>query len=647
MPSTAVSGDRRAVRAWPFVTRWVAAVALSMVAAGSIEYAIAVAQLEERSLAEAANGYQADLGGLTAVLSADLTPDARQAAIEHELEQVGRTYGTEYAALMAPDGRLLNTTGLREAPEDKADAVRSVVSSGRPSWDKEHDEGEAGQERRYEFLLPVRTADGQDFVVEVDQRADVVGGLLADLRVRKIWGLLLGLLVAVPLSYLFGGRSLHRRQARAEHAADTDALTGIAGRRRFRSTVGSALADPACDSTVLALIDIDDFKSVNDRLGHSYGDRVLCAFAKAFDVLRASDTAFRLGGDEFAVVLTGSSDARAVAVIERVRQALVDSAPGITFSCGVAAATSAEAVAVQELWERADAALYEAKHRGRRQTVSFSAMTDSLTVSADKLDAVTALLSDDTALGVAFQPIWDLRAGRLLGHEALLRLPAETPVEGPEEAFALAQRLGVAAQLDEQARRVALRAVAEHDWDGLLFLNVHPDALPGLDVDALVTNVTAAGLSTTQVVLEVTEHDGLDSPEPIRVLKSAQARGFRLALDDMGAGNAGLRALSHVRFGILKLDRQVTARLGIDPASDATVAAATAFVQQTGGWVVAEGIEDADMLTAVLSDTHRPRLSAPMIAGQGYFLGRPAPTPTAIETPLDQLTAPSPHLLPH
>lgn len=646
MRSEAGSGDRRTVRAWPFVTRWVAAVALSMVAAGSIEYVIAVPQLEERSLAEAANGYVADLTELTAVLSADLTPDARQAAIEHELEQVGRTYGTEYAALLAPDGRLLNTTGSEQAPEEQVDEVRSVLSSGRPSWAKEEDGGESGQAHRYEFLLPVRTADGQDFVVKVDQQAEVIEGLLADLRVRTIWGLLLGLLVAVPLSYLLGGRSLHHRQARAEHAADTDALTGIAGRRRFRSTLGTALGNPVCDSTVLALIDIDDFKAVNDRLGHSYGDRVLCALAKAFDVLRASDTAFRLGGDEFAVVLTGSSDARAVAVIERVRQALVDSAPGVTFSCGVAAARSADAVAVQELWERADAALYEAKHRGRRQTVSFSAMHNSLTVSADKLDAVTALLSADTALGVAFQPIWDLRAGRILGHEALLRLPAGDPVEGPEEAFALAQRLGVAAQLDEQARRVALRSVAEHDWDGLLFLNVHPDALPVLDVDALVINVTAAGLSTTQVVLEVTEHDGLDNPEPIRVLKRAQARGFRLALDDMGAGNAGLRALTHVRFDILKLDRQVTARLGIDPASEATVAAATAFVRQTGGWVIAEGIEDADMLTAVLSDTRHPPPSTPMIAGQGYFLGRPAPTPTAIETPLEQLTSPSPHLLP-
>jgi len=104
----------------------------------------------------------------------------------------------------------------------------------------------------------------------------------------------------------------------------------------------------------------------------------------------------------------------------------------------------------------------------------------------------------------------------------------------------------------------------------------------------------------------------------------------------MGQGNAGLRALTYVRFDVVKLDRQVIARLGLDPASDATVAAAIAFVQQTGGWVVAEGIEDAEMFGAVLGIGHRPPAAA-RIAGQGYLLGRPASAPTAIATRLDLL----------
>ncbi len=637
------SSDRRAAAGWPFLVRWVAAVSLSMAVAGVIEYTVAAEQLEERSLAEVAKGYEADLDGLTDVLSVDLVPAVRREAIGDELDRVAQTYGTKNVILFTADGRLIDATG-NNPDEDKTADIRAVLSSGSPSWEEEKDEGEAGDGSRYEFLLPVRTPDGQDFVVEVDQQATITEGLTADLRLRKTVSLLIGLLIAAPLSYLLGGRSLHRRQNRAEHAADTDALTGLAGRRPFRPTLQALLAGSAADTTLLALIDIDDFKGVNDRLGHSFGDRVLCALAGSFDALGASDTAFRLGGDEFAVVLTKSSDAQAVAAIERVRTALTQNAPGITFSCGIAAATTGDAVALQELWERADAALYEAKHRGRRQTVAFSTMANSVTVSADKLDAVTALLGDDAKLSVAFQPIWDLREGQILGHEALLRLPVDTLVEGPQEAFELAQRLGLAADLDGRARRAVLKAVGERDWHGLLFLNVHPDALPGLDVDALVTDITIAGLVPTQVILEVTEHDDLDRPEPIRALKRAQDRGFRLALDDMGASNAGLRALTHVRFDVVKLDRQVTARLGIDPASDATIAAATTFVQHTGGWVIAEGIEDADMLDAVRGDTHGPSPSRQMIAGQGYFLGRPAPAPTAIETRLDHLTPSEPHL---
>jgi diguanylate cyclase (GGDEF)-like protein len=629
-----------------FLVRWIAAVALSMVAGGLLEYAIAADQVEQRALESTTRSYEAEVGALETVLALSLAPAARQEAIAHELRHIATTHGTVYAGLFDADGRSVSVVGAKNSGIE-AQKIRGVVSSGVPSAGAESDAREAGQAYRYEFLLPVRSPDGL-LVLEIDQQADITVGLMADLLVRKAYGLLLGLVLAVPLSYLLGGRALHRQHRRAERRADTDALTGLAGRRPFRPALEAALADPTAEGAVLGLIDIDDFKQVNDRLGHSYGDRVLCALADSFDALRGSDAAFRLGGDEFAVVMVNSTDAQAEEALERVRRSLAERAPGITFSAGIASARPQDAVALQELWERADAALYDAKSRGRRRTVCFSAMSTGLTVSADKLDAVSSLLVGDGGLSVAFQPIWDLQAGRILGHEALLRLPAGSPINGPQEAFELAQRLGVAADLDERARHTILTGVRARPWDGLLFINIHPDALPRLDVEALVAEIASAGLVPGDVILEVTEHAGLDLPEPIRILKRAHARGFRLALDDMGQGNAGLRALTHVRFDVVKVDRQVIARLGIDPASDATVAAATTFVQQTGGWVVAEGIEDAEMLGAVLGISHQPSAAA-RIAGQGYLLGRPEPAPTAIDTRLGILPEPqrsSPPLAP-
>lgn len=324
-----------------------------------------------------------------------------------------------------------------------------------------------------------------------------------------------------------------------------------------------------------------------------------------------------------------------------MRTSLAGRIPGVSFSCGIASSPAGQVMALQELWERSDAALYEAKRRGRSQTTTFETMSGRHTVSVEKLDAVNALVADDSLITVAFQPIWDLRRGVVLAHEALLRLPEGTPITGPQEAFDLAQRLGIAARLDAQARRAVLAAVRDREWQGLLFINVHPDALPDLDADALVIELAAVGLEPADVVLEITEQAGLDHPEPIRVLKRAHERGFRLALDDMGQSNAGLRALTHVRFDVIKIDRLVVARLGTDPASAATVAAATTFVQQTGGWIIAEGIEDTVMLTSLLRGAHAGAGPEPVLAGQGYLLGRPDARPVGLDSRLPVFDEPS------
>jgi EAL domain-containing protein (putative c-di-GMP-specific phosphodiesterase class I) len=263
-------------------------------------------------------------------------------------------------------------------------------------------------------------------------------------------------------------------------------------------------------------------------------------------------------------------------------------------------------------------------------------MAEDHTVSAEKIIELTTLATGSVPLNVAFQPIWDLRRGVVLAHEALLRLPKGSRISGPQEAFELAERLGVAPALDARARSAALAAVCSRHWEGLLFLNVHPDALPGLDLDDLVAELAVAGLEPEDVVLEVTEQAALNHADPIRTLRQAQDRGFRLALDDMGKSNAGLHALRLVRFDILKIDGEVIARLDADPSSVATVSAAITFIQQSGGWVVAEGIEEPRMLSRLL----QPGLTAtgrPVIAGQGYLLGRPGEQPVGLDTHLDVL----------
>lgn len=639
-PSRRLLGDRR----WRFLGRWVAAVALSMLAVGAVEYVVAAEQLERRTVDGTMQAYVMHAEGIEkALASAPAGALERQEGVEEHLAHITVVPGTTGATLFDAQGRAVAAAD-EGADDGEAGAtvdpekVREVLSSLRPLYVAEHNEGETG-DGQFEFLVPVRSPEGW-LILEAEQHAEVLEGLLTDLRERTVISLLLTILMAGPLSYALGGHALHRRQRKAERAAATDALTGLAGRRPFRPALEAALSTRRRGAVSLALIDVDEFKQVNDRLGHSYGDRVLTALAESFRVLRASDTAYRLGGDEFAVVLPGTDEVQAAEVVERVRRAFATKAPGVTLSCGIASARSSEVLQIEELWERSDAALYEAKRRGRRRTVLFSSMSAELTGSVDKLDAVAALLGVGTPFTVAFQPIWDLRHGTVLGHEALLRLPPGSPISGPHEAFELAQRLGLAAELDQRARDAVLRSVSEQRWEGSLFVNVHPDALLHLNVDALVADVAAAGLEPRDVVLEVTEHAGLDNSDALRTLKAAHRAGFRLALDDMGQGNSGLRALTRVRFDVVKLDRGVVARLGTDPASDATVAAATTFVRRTGGWIIAEGIEDVDVLAAV---TEAPGDAAsarpPVLAGQGYLLGRPAADPVAIDADLGAMVA--------
>jgi len=335
-------------------------VAVSILMAGLLEYVFASRQLEERTLQEASYVYAAEVAGLEKYLAEDLGADGRPQAMQAELDHLKATYGTEYVALFDATGRALVVSPRRAKTHDAVDpqALRTVISSQRPLIRPDADEGVAG---RYEFLFPVRSPDGL-LVLEVDQRDAIINDLLTDLRWRKVLSLLAGLLIAVPLSYLLGGHTIYRRTRTAEVAADTDALTGVAGRRPFRPVLEAALTGAGGRPVALALIDIDNFKRVNDQLGHSYGDRVLVALAGAFTMLRASDAPFRLGGDEFAVVLPNSTDEQAVAVIERVRASLATQVPGVTFSCGIAAARG---VFLQELWVHSSSRSRKSSLEGR------------------------------------------------------------------------------------------------------------------------------------------------------------------------------------------------------------------------------------------------------------------------------------------
>jgi diguanylate cyclase (GGDEF)-like protein len=406
--------------------------------------------------------------------------------------------------------------------------------------------------------------------------------------------------------------------------AMTDALTGLGNHRDFQETFALELSAARAEGAPLslALVDLDEFKSINDRHGHKHGDRVLAAVGALLGSSYGEDQAFRLGGDEFALLLPGTTVAQAVAAMERRQSDSTWRLFGATLSIGIAAGVDAE-----ELREEADAALYEAKRRGRNQMVTFQEIQATTAImSSSKIRAVRRLLAED-ALSIAFQPIWDLERSTVLAVEALARPDPRLGLEGPAEAFAIAEKLGRAYELDALCHRAILARAPELPTGALLFINVIPQSLEQ-DAD-MASNfaraVEAAGLRPERVVIEITERAVSRLDMVVRAATALRAAGFRIALDDVGSGNAGLEMLRRLPVDFVKVDQSVVSGAATETAARSVLAAIIAFAREAGVFVIAEGIETEEMLAFVrnVGIAATPTRGA-IQGGQGFLLGRPS-----------------------
>jgi len=413
------------------------------------------------------------------------------------------------------------------------------------------------------------------------------------------------------------------------HAALTDHLTELGNHRAYQEDfyreVSRALRHE--ESLTLALIDIDEFKVVNDQNGHIHGDLVLTAVASLLHGGRVEDRAYRLGGDEFALLLPHTTLEDAALALERLRRDVQRTLGATTVSIGLAAL--ADEAGADTLQEQADAALYEAKRRGRNAVVTFEEIRESASIlSSAKAHALRRLLAEGQVT-VAFQPIWDVNRGEILAFEALTRPAPHYGFSGPQEAFDTAERIGRAHDLDALCREAILARAAELPPDALLFLNVSPQTL---DLDllaetALVEAVAAAGLTPARVMLELTERSMARLAVVVREATRLRGLGFKLALDDTGAGNAGLEMLSQLPVDYVKIDRAVLVNALGDKTARAVLAGIVAIARETGAYVIAEGIEDTAMLDlARRTGASNGDEQAGVQGLQGYLLGRPSET---------------------
>jgi len=454
----------------------------------------------------------------------------------------------------------------------------------------------------------------------IERTADTLGDELA-LTVRSerrgaqhlSAGLLVTLLALFATMGVMGRRHVRERlvRQRLEALARTDPLTGLANHRHFQERLRAELDRTQRDASPLALIvlDVDHFAGLNDDRGHRFGDRVLTEIAATLAAgVRASDVVARLGGGRFAVLLPGADGRSAAALADALRARIARLCPGgcaVAASAGVATVPG-DATDASVLLEAADGALQWAKRDGRDRTRRYDPVhVQSRSLQKQRAE-ILALLEDDVVMRPVFQPVVALDTGEVAGYEALTRF--RDLAGGPARWFEQARRCGLGGALEARAIRLAL-GVSGRPEGSFVTINVSPSGiLSGNVMDALPDDLDG-------IVIELTENETADAPELTGRLDHLRERGALIAVDDAGAGHAGLQQLMNVRPDIVKLDRALVDGIAHDPVRAALIECFASFARRTGTAVCAEGIERPDDLVVLAG--------LGVCYGQGYRLARP------------------------
>jgi diguanylate cyclase (GGDEF)-like protein/PAS domain S-box-containing protein len=440
--------------------------------------------------------------------------------------------------------------------------------------------------------------------------------------------------VPLAITHIEDVTEQRRAAEQLQWAATHDELTGLPNRTELLTRVDGLLVGAPIGSMALLFIDLDNFKAVNDSLGHGIGDRLLTVLAERLrDAVGERALLGRFGGDEFIVVLRAGADAAfdPGAVAEQLRETIRDAVDVegaeffITASIGYSVNTG-EATTAADLLRDADGAMYRAKARGRDCVEAYAAGLQETTALALRTATELRRGIDRGEIVPYYQPIVELTTGHVVGFEALARwLHPERGLLGPEQFLALAEETGLVGHIGEAILRDGLAQLARWRARELPFagaylaVNVGTRQVVDPDFATLVAALLAeTGIPAESVWLEITESALLADVKASTVaMRKLRGLGLHLAVDDFGTGYSSLTYLKRFPVEAIKIDRSFVAGLGLDSEDTTIVEAVVNLGHSFGLDVIAEGLETPLQL-ARLREIGCDR-------GQGYLFGRPRP----------------------
>jgi diguanylate cyclase (GGDEF)-like protein/PAS domain S-box-containing protein len=434
-----------------------------------------------------------------------------------------------------------------------------------------------------------------------------------------------------------GALAIERKEARAQIArlAYYDMLTGLPNRTHLRDLIDEAIkACPAGKQVALAFLDVDNFKDVNDTLGHSAGDELLVKFAQCLRAqIQPGDMLGRLGGDEFVIVLPNRDAAGASVVASRITEALASplwiGSRQVPMSASMGISIYPDnAIDIDALIQQADAAMYQAKQAGRSTYRFFSADMNRLAEQRLLHSAALRSAIANDALTLHYQPQIRTIDGAIHGVEALARW--HDPVLGevsPAKFIPLAEECGLIEQIGLWSMREACRQMAEWRAAGLdipcVSVNLSPINFQNVNLASAVAEILAdQGLPPQVLMLEITEGVIMnDRSVAIETMNALRKLGVGLSLDDFGTGYSSLSRLAHLPIRELKIDRSFMRDVEKDPSARAIVTSVVRVGQSLQLTVVAEGVEtdgQRNLLAILGCDVVQGFLYAPALSPHAF-----------------------------